>query len=266
MTPSQALDEKHQILLVDPSARQYNKSLAASLKGCRIIVRTERSKSCEYFLHNEIDLVLLDHSGDNSCSELLRFFRSVKPSVPVIILTDCGSEELAVTVFRLGARDYFRKPPIMPALRKSILNALGVRESSEEEELEKPWNGLFRAVRYINERYTSQITLSEIAREAGMSISCFERTFKREMGITFTMYVNRLRISKAIKMLRDNGLSMSDIAFACGFTNQFHFTRMFKRIMKASPRVYKKSLMEKHNPLSHFRHLCREKSRSSSLN
>ncbi len=266
MTSSHALDEKHQILLIDPYARQHNKSLAASLKECKIIVNTEKSKSCDFFLHNEIDLVLLDHSGKHSCTELLQFFKSVKPSVPVIILTDCGSEELAVTVFRFGARDYFRKPLAMQDLKKSILRALCIKEVLGEEELEKPWNGLFRAIRYINERYTFQIKLSEIARESGMSISCFGRTFKREMGITFTLYVNRLRISKAIKMLRENGLSMSDIAFACGFTNQFHFTRMFKRIMKASPRVYKKSLRKKKSPLSHFKHLCKEKPKGYSLN
>ncbi len=194
--------------------------------------------------------MLLDHFGDSSCTELLQFFKYVKPAVPVIIVTSCGSEELAVTVFRLGAKDYFKKPIVMCELRRSITAALGINHVTGElrGNPQGPWNSILRAIRYINKNYTRHIKLSEIAKEACKSISCFERTFKKETGITFTMYVNRLRISMAIKMLREDGLSMSDIAFKCGFTNQFHFTRMFKKIMNVSPMAYKKSLNRKSLP------------------
>ena len=102
--------------------------------------------------------------------------------------------------------------------------------------------GLSRAIKYINEHFSSGLRLFEIAHEANMSISCFEKIFKKNMGMTFTLYVNRLRIARAVKLLNKDGLSMSDIAFACGFTNQFHFTRMFKKIVGISPRDYRKSL------------------------
>ncbi|MEC4684753.1 MAG: helix-turn-helix domain-containing protein [Nitrospirota bacterium] len=262
---SNGLEGKHRILLIDSDAGQYHKGLVSSLRECSVIVETYQDKICESFLRNDIDLVLLDHFGDSSCTELLQFFRYVKPAVPVIIVTRCGSEELAVTVFRLGVKDYFKKPLVMCELKKSIRAALGINHVTEELP-QSPWSSIHRAIRYINKNYTSRIKLSEIAKEAGKSISCFERTFKKETGITFIMYVNRLRISKAIKMLREDGLSMSDIAFACGFTNQFHFTRTFKRIMKTSPRVYKKSLRKKKSPFSHFKHLCKEKPKGYSLN
>jgi len=249
MSSPNALEGKHRILLIDSDAGQYHRGLVSSLRDCSVIVESDQDKACEFFLRNDIDLVLLDHSGDDSCTELLQFFKYVKPAVPVIIVTHCGSEELAVTVFRLGAKDYFKKPLVMHELKKCIRTALGIDHVTEGlkkgKDPQSPWNSIFRAIRYINENYTSRIKLSEIAKEAGKSISCFERTFKKETGITFTMYVNRLRISMAIKMLREDGLSMSDIAFACGFTNQFHFTRMFKKIMNVSPMAYKKSLSGK---------------------
>jgi transcriptional regulator GlxA family with amidase domain len=74
-----------------------------------------------------------------------------------------------------------------------------------------------------------------------MSLSCFERAFKREVGITFNKYVNSLRISKARQLLHENNKSMSEIAFACGYTNQYHFTRTFKRLMNMPPRSFRKS-------------------------
>jgi len=245
---SNGLEGKHRILLIDSDAGRYRKGLVSSLRDCSIIVETDHEKACEFFLRNDIDLVLLDHFGDISCTELLQFFKYVKPAVPVIIVTHRGSEELAVTVFRLGAKDYFKKPLVMCELKRSIMSVLGINHLTGElrgKDPRSPWNSILMAIRYINENYTSRIKLSEIAKVAGKSISCFERTFKKETGITFTMYINRLRISKAIKMLREDGLSMSDIAFACGFTNQFHFTRMFKKIMNVSPMAYKKSLSRK---------------------
>jgi len=263
MRSSNDLDGRHRILLTDPDAAQYHRGLAASLRECCMVVETDADKACDLFLTSDIDLVVMDHCGDASCTELLQFFRYVKPSVPVIVVTSRGSEELAVTVFRLGARDYFNKPVMVYDLRNSIRNALGLMHQggeSADEEREEGWNSIFRAIRYINENYTKRLRLSEIAKEAGMSVSCFERTFKKETGITFTTYVNRLRISSAIKMLRRNGLSMSEIAFSCGFTNQFHFTRTFKKIMNVSPMTYRKSLQRKPVPPSYSRLLKRQES------
>jgi len=81
-----------------------------------------------------------------------------------------------------------------------------------------------------------------------MSISCFQRAFKREVGITFNKYVNSIRISKARHLLHDNHKSMSEIAFACGFTNQYHFTRTFKKLMNTPPRTFRKSLSPEPSP------------------
>ena len=74
-----------------------------------------------------------------------------------------------------------------------------------------------------------------------MSLSSFERTFKKEMGTTYTKFLNRFRISKAAGMLEGESLSIGEVAFACGFNNPYHFCRMFKRFFGQSPRDYRKS-------------------------
>jgi len=183
--------------------------------------------------------VLLDHTTDVPCLELLDFFKLAKPSVPVITIVDRGSEELAVTVFRHGARDYFRKPFPLRELKNSIESALGPKASQGEL---RNGNPIFRSLRYIDQHFTERLRVSQAARETGMSLSSFERAFKRETGVTFSRYVNKLRISKAQKMLKDNNLSMNQIAFDCGFTNQYHFTRMFKKIMRTPPKSYRRYL------------------------
>ncbi len=234
--------EKYIILLIDPDFTKYYKNLSDSITECEIIPVFEKEMACEFFFHSNIDLVLLDHNKNNSCTELLQFFTSVKPSIPVIIMTDCGSEDLAVNVFRRGARDYFKKPVEMDEFLVCIEAALGAKDSREMKKFDYYSNSLGRAIKYMDKNYSTKITLSLIAKEAGMSVSCFERTFKKKMGITFTTYLNNLRISKAIRMLKKGDFSISETAFACGFTNPSHFTRTFKKIINTSPKFYRKSL------------------------
>lgn len=82
---------------------------------------------------------------------------------------------------------------------------------------------------------TGHISLEEAALKCGMSLSCFQRVFTREVGMTFNKYVNSLRISKARQLLHENNKTMSEFAYVCGHTNQYHFTRTFKRLMNISP-------------------------------
>jgi AraC-like DNA-binding protein len=110
-----------------------------------------------------------------------------------------------------------------------------------ERGAEETDNPIWRALSYINEHLGDQISLEETARKCGMSVSCFQRSFKQEVGITFNKYVNSLRISKARQLLHENSKTMSEIAFACGYTNQYHFTRTFKKLMNTPPRSFRKS-------------------------
>ena len=233
--------KKYRILLIDASARGYFKSLVASLKNCLVLSIPNYDKAKEFFSENPVDLVLLDHPDPQSCIEILRFFKSIKPSIPVLIMTAPGSEDFAVKVFRNGAQDYIQKPVGMGELADRIKAVLRIIEAGQKNDSKTRIKGLHRGVEYIQESYNTPMKLPQVAREAGMSVSSFERNFKKRMGMTFTDYVNRLRITQAATMLMKDELSMSDIAFACGYNNQFHFTRMFKRIMRTSPTLYRKS-------------------------
>ena len=233
--------KKHRILLIDASARGYFRSLVASLKNCLILLMPDYDKAKEFFPHNPVDLVLLDHPEPECCIEILRFFKSTKPSIPVLVMTAHGSEDFAVEAFRNGARDYIQKPVKMGELADRIKAVLRIIEASRKNNSKTRIKGLHRGVKYIQEFYKTPMRLPQVAAEAGMSVSSFERNFKKQMGMTFTDYVNSLRITQAARMLMKEDLSMSDIAFACGYNNQFHFTRMFKKIMKIPPSLYRKS-------------------------
>ncbi len=226
------------VLLVDPDPKPYRRGFRPYFRGWGFELEPDPQKAADFFFHHDVSLVLLGHAAKFPCLDLLNFFQTLKPSVPVIVLADEGSEELVLSVFRGGAWDYFRKPFPPRELKSSMEAALASRRGTERSA--KP-GGISRAVRYISENFAAHLHLARIARESAMSLSSFERTFKKEMGTTYTKFLNRFRISKAAGMLERESPSIGEIAFACGFTNPYHFCRMFKRIQGQSPRDYRKS-------------------------
>jgi AraC-like DNA-binding protein len=96
-----------------------------------------------------------------------------------------------------------------------------------------------RARALIQERAFSAVTLSDLADAAGMSKFHFLRLFREEIGTTPHAYKLHLRISRAREML-DAGVSAAEVAFACGFADQAHFTRAFKRIVGFTPAAFTK--------------------------
>jgi YesN/AraC family two-component response regulator len=229
------------ILIVDEEGEHYRKPLATFLPECRFTVVACQTTAKRYFLSSPIDLVILDHSPQFSCLELLPAFKLFRPSIPVVVVTGCGSEELAVQAFRHGAIDYFRKPFDVRDLESTVRAMLEFRRQRREKEPPQPVSGLQRALRFIERNFRSQLKLEQAANEAGMSISCFERHLKQRTGMSFTAYVNGLRIARARELLGMTSSSMLQIALTCGFGNQSHFNRVFKRITGLTPGEYRKT-------------------------
>jgi len=238
------LQEKkiYQVLLIDKESSQYHSDLSFLLEECRIIDQPDLCFAIDYFCHNTVDLVMLGIKDIGLCMEIIQFMKSVKPIIPIIIVTDSGSEDFAVSVFREGVRNYFRKPFDAAELAMNIKVVLGIKDKRDYCLEQGSWKGLDRAVVFIHENYRAQLRVQTVSRIAGMSSSTFSKAIKKETGMSFAKYVNNYRISKSLDLLRNDGFSMSDIAFECGFTNQFHFTRVFKKITSTSPLQYRKSL------------------------
>lgn len=241
MHDTRAKRRKITILLIDPNTPTSYQSIVDSVVHCHVIIEKNKQKACEFFFRNAVDLVLLDHTPDDPCVNLLQVLRFVSPSVPIIIMTAYGSEDLAVTVFRNGASDYLKKPIQEHELRESIQAVLGIKERN----LNRAQTGIQKAIQFINVNYCMPIKLVHVAREAGMSVSCLERAFKKTLSVTYSMYLNKVRIARAIQMLEEGvKFSIGEIAFACGFSNQYHFARMFRKMTQACPREFKKAVIE----------------------
>lgn len=98
------------------------------------------------------------------------------------------------------------------------------------------------ALDYLRENYTGEITLSALAADFGVSAEHLSRVFKRETGLGFNEYLSLLRLKKAEAVLKQNeDISVSEVAFACGFNDSNYFCEKFKGVYGMSPLKFKKS-------------------------
>lgn len=97
-------------------------------------------------------------------------------------------------------------------------------------------------ISYIERNYSESIDLERLHELAGLSTSALLRNFKEATGLPPIEYLLRVRVSRAIELFQFQDMSITDIAFAVGFTDSNYFTRQFKQIMKVPPSEYRRRL------------------------
>jgi AraC-like DNA-binding protein len=103
-----------------------------------------------------------------------------------------------------------------------------------------------RVIRRLREHIDSnidrQIRVAALAKLANLSVSYFVRAFKRSLGVTPHDYLIRRRLGRAMELLSDTDMPLSEIALAAGFADQSHFARHLRQHVGMSPRQYRWSM------------------------
>jgi AraC-like DNA-binding protein len=101
-----------------------------------------------------------------------------------------------------------------------------------------------QAVSYIRENFSSDITLSDIAKRFSVSPEHFSRMFKKETGLGFSKYLNSLRLQYAEQLLKTAaGKNITQVAESCGFEDSNYFSKKFKEVYGISPKKVQKKGM-----------------------
>jgi len=92
------------------------------------------------------------------------------------------------------------------------------------------------AVKYIQKNYANDISLSGIAKMHSVSPEHLSRRFKKETGFGFNEYVTLIRLQRAEYLLSENSdISVSEVAYSCGFNDSNYFSDRFKKEYGMSP-------------------------------
>ncbi len=98
---------------------------------------------------------------------------------------------------------------------------------------------LQQALEYIHAHLDQELGLSDMAEVAGMSQYYFCRLFSQSMGVAPYQYVIQQRVERAKGLLKERKLTLADVALACGFANQSHFTKHFRQLTGITPKAYR---------------------------
>lgn len=100
-------------------------------------------------------------------------------------------------------------------------------------------HSILKCQNFIFEHLYDKISLTELADHLGMNSSYLSHLFKKEVGISFSEYLQIERIKEAQKLIRAGEKSLSDIYIPLCFIDQSHFTKAFKKVTGITPKEYK---------------------------
>ena len=103
-----------------------------------------------------------------------------------------------------------------------------IKHSKHKEEID-------RAKNFIEENFTKNISIADIAREAGLSESYMGRVFKNETNQSILNYINDLRIDKSIELMKTTPKNVTQIHNEVGFSDSSYFSKVFKKRVGLSP-------------------------------
>jgi AraC-like DNA-binding protein len=103
-----------------------------------------------------------------------------------------------------------------------------------------PWQER-RAREFLRASIKRGVTLKEVARECDLSVAHFSHAFRRTLGVAPYKWLIEQRVALSKEKLRGDGLSLSDVAAECGFSDQSHLTRVFRRAVGVSPGAWRRA-------------------------
>lgn len=123
-------------------------------------------------------------------------------------------------------------------LCQTLLNILGRFQKELKDYLEN--DEMSAVFHYIGQHLNENISLTELAKLARMSIPSFCKKFKDKTGLTMVQYMNEKRIEKAKLLLKNRKLSLEQVAEMTGFSNANYLIRVFKKMTGQTVSEYRK--------------------------
>ncbi len=133
------------------------------------------------------------------------------------------------------------KTPLFAASGEVIGIAGVMRDYAKAGAALQPYQEMQHVVDHVLESYGSRLEVPDLAHMAHLSISQFDRRFKRLFGLTPQQFILRVRIHAACRAITSTRRSISQIAQQTGFCDQSYFTKQFRKLMGKTPSGYRKT-------------------------
>ena len=198
------------------------------------------------------DVMMPEMDGNMLCTRIKQ--NPAINHIPVILLTARTLDEDRLQSLETGADAYIVKPFNMDILRRTMTNLINARrtlykkyaqtapleQKAETVSIKSPDEKLMdRIMTSINKHLNdSDFSVDMIADEVGISRVHLYRKMKELTGQTPHDFIRQIKLKQAATLLASKKMNISEVVYACGFSNAASFSTMFKSVYGISPREY----------------------------
>lgn len=211
---------------------------------------------------HEIDIIVSDvMMPEMDGLELCRIIKgNLETShIPIILLTAKNTAEDRIECYNAGANAYISKPFELKVLEARIDNFLADKKTKQEEfrtdtddinfslldatELDKEF--MKKVTDIILENLSSStFDVNQLADILAMSKSSLYRKIKAIIGLSPVEFIRNVRLKEGVKMLKTKLISVSEVAYTCGFSSPKYFSTCFKEEFGMTPKEFQKTDMK----------------------
>ncbi len=224
----------------------------------RISECTNGREALDFILREKPDLVISDvmmpeMDGMTLCRKMKQNLNT--SHIPVILLTAKSKAEDRLEGLEIGADAYIIKPFNTELLRSTISNLISNRErlkgkfagekqvDEKIEKIEKKSNDeilMEKIMKIVNENLANpELNVEMLAAGVGMSRVHMHRKLKELANQSARDFIRTIRLKQAASLLTEKNLTISEVAYATGFSNLSHFSNSFRDFYGVSPTEYK---------------------------
>lgn len=196
------------------------------------------------------DVMMPDMDGLEFCRKIRKDERT--SHIPIILVTALGSREHEIAGLSHGADDYITKPFDLGILQTKVENILSVRQSLRQKYTSKmtlqPKNVVLhspderflqKAIEVVENNIADpDLDIERFATEIGVSRMQLYRKLDALTNMTVKEFVRNIRLKRAVQLLVQKKLNISEVAYAVGFKDLSHFRKCFKQEFGMSATEY----------------------------
>lgn len=201
-------------------------------------------EALDYLINNPIDILITDikmpvMDGITLLSELKNRHINLKVT---LVLSAFDEYNLIRNCFKLNIDDYLLKSNYdessIVSLMLKLIKAKEENDHKNENKISYSFE-ILQILDYLNKNYHKSITLKSISESINYSESYISHIFSKEVGLTITEYLTKIRVENAAALLENTSLKIYEISSKVGFQTVEHFSRSFKKCIGVSPKQYK---------------------------
>ena len=207
------------------------------------------------------DIIIMDISMPEMNGVMAaKYIRQIDDKCSIIFLTAYDDFEYARNAIKIRALDYLLKPcdindllAVMDMAIQKLDRECDFKGNTKENKPERKRENVKNfdeqtTIKYLREyvenNYTFDISMQEVAEDMGYSDAYFSKLFKQYFNQNFTAYLTEYRIKKAKELLTDTNNRTKDISRMVGYEDSNYFAKIFKRIVGEIPSKFRENLIE----------------------